>query len=122
MHKVIHNASGITSTTISRLAKQRGMDYIRSRFGDSVIVLEGVDAYKKYPERKTRDKYSKYRGSLFLEYYVRYGTMEKMASIIGVTRERIRQMLEDKWTRRGEKKSYDKYLNMFEYDCMRENL
>lgn len=112
-YKILENNTGLTNNYISRVLIDKGPDEAYLRFGDGIKFISGeefkrMNAGKKYYTKK--DKSGMYKNSVFYTYYQRLGTLDALARVLGVSRQRVHQLL----TLCVKKETEDKYLSILD--------
>lgn len=112
-YKILENNTGLTNTYISRILIDRGTDHAYLRFGSDIKFMGGeevkqMNAGKKYYTKK--DKSSKYKNSVFYPYYQRLGTLDALASVLNISKQRVHQLL----TLHVKKETEDKYISILD--------
>ena len=112
-YKIIENNTGLTNTYISRMLIDMGPDHAYLRFGSSLKFISGeevkkMNAGKKYYTKK--DKSGMYKNSVFYPYYQRLGTLDALASVLNISRQRAHQLL----TLHVKKETEDKYISILD--------
>lgn len=90
-----------------------GPTNVRLRFGSDIKFMSGeevkqMNAGKKYYKKK--DKSLLYKNSVFYSYYQRLGTLDALARLLGVSRQRVHQLL----TLCVKKETEDKYISILD--------
>ena len=112
-YRILENNTGLTNTYISRILIDRGPDHAYLRFGSSIKFISGEEVKKmnfgkKYYTKK--DKSGMYKNSVFYQYYQRLGTIDALASVLNISRQRVHQLL----TLHVKKETEDKYLSILD--------